>query len=111
MWVGNSARPGRQGLRVSCVEEGLGVINTAAQLIRDGHFNPNEIAIIDPSRIHAYQPGWTMVGGGLYDVNKTLKPLEDVLPLGVHQYHETVIEIDAPNNLIKTASGNLITYD
>ena len=47
---------------IAIIGGGTGGINTAAQLIRDGHFNPNEIAIIDPSRIHAYQPGWTMVG-------------------------------------------------
>jgi sulfide:quinone oxidoreductase len=26
-----------------------------------------EIAIIDPADIHYYQPGWTMVGGGIFD--------------------------------------------
>lgn len=37
--------------------------------------------------MHAYQPGWTMVGnfiifnigGGIYDIKKTLKPMSGVL--------------------------------
>jgi len=31
-----------------------------------------EIAIIDPADIHYYQPGWTMVGGSIFEPEQTL---------------------------------------
>jgi sulfide:quinone oxidoreductase len=33
-----------------------------------------EIAIIDPADIHYYQPGWTMVGGGIFEPQDTAAP-------------------------------------
>ena len=29
------------------------------------------VAIIDPADIHYYQPGWTMVGGGIFEAQDT----------------------------------------
>ncbi|MDU7807041.1 MAG: pyridine nucleotide-disulfide oxidoreductase, partial [Serratia marcescens] len=30
-----------------------------------------DITIVEPSDCHYYQPAWTLVGGGLFDINKT----------------------------------------
>ena len=40
----------------------------------------NDVLVVDPSDKHYYQPGWTMVGAGLYDVKDTEKPMSDVIP-------------------------------
>jgi sulfide:quinone oxidoreductase len=33
-----------------------------------------DIAIIDPQDMHYYQPGWTMVGGGIFEPEVTARP-------------------------------------
>ena len=39
-----------------------------------------DIAIIDPAETHYYQPGWTMVGGGIFKPEATAKAMGAVLP-------------------------------
>ena len=43
-----------------------------------------EVAIIDPADIHYYQPGWTMVGGGIFDAQDTVRTMGGLIPTGVH---------------------------
>ncbi|MBT1450763.1 TIGR01244 family phosphatase [Glaciecola sp. XM2] len=42
-----------------------------------------DIAIIDPAEVHYYQPGWTMVGCGVFDPNETVRTTASVIPEGV----------------------------
>lgn len=44
------------------------------------------IAIIDSCEIHYYQPGWTMVGGGVFSAESTRRKTETVIPRGCHWY-------------------------
>ncbi len=39
-----------------------------------------EIAIIDPADIHYYQPGWTMVGAGIFDAAVTARTMASLIP-------------------------------
>lgn len=34
---------------------------------------PLDLAIVEPSTKHYYQPGWTMVGGGIFDKKDTVR--------------------------------------
>ncbi len=38
------------------------------------------IAIIEPSDKHYYQPAWTLVGGGAYDIAATVRTMSEVIP-------------------------------
>ena len=42
-----------------------------------------DIAIIDPADRHYYQPGWTLVGGGVFPAETTAKAMGAVLPRAV----------------------------
>ena len=42
-----------------------------------------DIAIIDPADKHYYQPAWTLVGSGVFDIKKTERNEADVMPKGV----------------------------
>ncbi|MBN3789551.1 bifunctional protein tyrosine phosphatase family protein/NAD(P)/FAD-dependent oxidoreductase [Burkholderia sp. Ac-20353] len=43
-----------------------------------------DIAVIDPADVHYYQPGWTMVGAGVFQPETTARQMGAVLPRGVH---------------------------
>ena len=42
------------------------------------------IAIVEPNDKHYYQPAWTLVGGGAYDVTKTVRAMSEVIPEDAH---------------------------
>src|SRR5690348_131917 len=42
------------------------------------------IGIVEPSDKHYYQPAWTLVGGGAYDVTKTVRAMSEVIPKGAY---------------------------
>lgn len=39
-----------------------------------------DVVIIDPADIHYYQPGWTMVGAGIFKPEVTVKQMASVIP-------------------------------
>lgn len=84
-------------------------ISVAAQLLRKDR--SLEIAIIEPSEKHYYQPAWTMVGGGFYDIKDTEKSEAEVMPEGVHWIKEAVTSFQPDNNTVTLASGIEVTYD
>lgn len=55
-----------QTYKIVIVGGGTGGITVAAQLLRKMPTLRDQIAIIDPSGKHYYQPLWTLVGGGVY---------------------------------------------
>ena len=53
-------------------------ISTASQLLRK---NKNlDIAVIEPSDKHYYQPAWTLVGAGVFNMKNTIHNESDVMP-------------------------------
>ena len=85
---------------------GIGVIASLKKRLRN-----LQITVVDPSENHYYQPGWTLVGGGLYDNQKTIRPLREVLPSDVSWVQESVTAIDPVNKLVTTESGKQMHYD
>ena len=57
---------------VVIVGGGAGGIAVAASL--KARTRDLEIAVIEPTDIHYYQPGWTMVGGGIFEPAETARP-------------------------------------
>jgi sulfide:quinone oxidoreductase len=39
-----------------------------------------DVAIIDPADVHYYQPGWTLVGGGVFDARQTARTMGTTCP-------------------------------
>jgi sulfide:quinone oxidoreductase len=94
--------------QVVIIGGGAGGQSTAASLLKR---NPKlDIAIIEPSTEHYYQPGWTMVGGGIFEAPDTVRKMVDVMPDNVKWYQ---IEVDAflpDNQQVVLANGELIHY-
>lgn len=83
-------------------------ISTAAQLLRKNR--SLDIAIVDPSEKHYYQPAWTLVGGGAFDINKTMRSEASVMPKGVKWIKQKAIAFSPEQNQITLDNGPL-QYD
>ena len=84
-------------------------ISSAAQLLckkRD-----LQIAIIEPSDKHYYQPAWTLVGAGVFDIKKTIRTEASVMPHYVKWIKEAAAFFHPQKNTVITAEGNRYTYD
>jgi len=70
-----------------------------------------DIAIIDPKEEHFYQPGWTMVGGGIFAPEKTRRQMKDLMPSGVKWIKESAATFDPETNRVTLSNGESIGYD
>ncbi len=68
------------------------------------------IAIIEPSDKHYYQPAWTLVGGGAYDIAQTVRNMADVIPPKAEWIQAAAVGFDPDNNLINLIDGRSIGY-
>ncbi|MGB7431079.1 MAG: TIGR01244 family sulfur transferase, partial [Ahrensia sp.] len=94
---------------VVIVGAGAGGISVAASLkSRKSDLN---IAIIDPADIHYYQPGWTMVGGGIFDAQSTAKTMGSLIPKGVHWIKSAVAAFEPGNNAVVLDGCRVVKYD
>ncbi|WP_417257482.1 TIGR01244 family sulfur transferase [Celeribacter sp.] len=69
-----------------------------------------EIAIIDPADIHYYQPGWTMVGAGVFDAQTTAKTMGSLIPRGVHWIKSAVAAFEPANDALVLDGCRVVKY-
>lgn len=95
--------------RVIIVGGGNAGISVAARLKRK---RPEiEIAIIEPSDKHYYQPAWSLVGGGVYDIDATVRQEASVIPPGVKWIRDAVSSFAPNTNRLTTETGQTYGYD
>ncbi|MFZ4759474.1 MAG: TIGR01244 family sulfur transferase [Burkholderiaceae bacterium] len=69
-----------------------------------------DIAVIDPADIHYYQPGWTMVGAGVFDAASTARTLASVLPRGVHWIKSAVAAFEPERDAVILDGCRVVKY-
>lgn len=69
-----------------------------------------DIAIVDPASQHYYQPGWTLVGGGVFDADTTRRPMHKVLPDGVTRYAQAAADIDPEAGMVRLGDDRRLRY-
>ena len=90
------------------VGAGAGGISVASSLLsRDSSL---DIAIIDPADVHYYQPGWTMVGGGIFDASETAKTMASLIPQGVHWIKAAVSAFEPQANAVILDGCRVVKY-
>jgi len=68
------------------------------------------IALIDPSEDHYYQPGWTMVGGGIFDAKTTHRKTQEVIPSFAKWIKDSVASFNPDDNSVTLESGKVVSY-
>ena len=69
-----------------------------------------DILVIEPRETHYYQPGWTLVGCGVFDKKITKRSMESVMPRGVKWKRAAVAEFEPENNGVVLEDGEKIAY-
>ena len=84
-------------------------ISIASQLLRkDASL---DIAIVDGAKKHYYQPAWTLVGGGEFDIQDTERDEASVIPAGAAWVQQMVSGFKPDENKITLADGSDLSYD
>jgi sulfide:quinone oxidoreductase len=94
--------------RILILGGGTAGIITASLLRRAGQ---RDIAIIEPSALHFYQPLWTLVGGGVVRKEATAHSEASTIPRGVRWIQDRAAEVDPERQTIRTQSGATVSYD
>jgi sulfide:quinone oxidoreductase len=95
--------------RIVIVGGGAAGISMASRLKR-ALKNP-DITIIDPSEKHFYQPGFTLIGGGVYGKDDVWRNQADLMPEGVKWVKDVVTMVHPTQNKVVTAQNGTIDYD
>jgi sulfide:quinone oxidoreductase len=103
-----SVSPDTKAYDVLIVGAGAAGISVASSLLkRDASL---EIAIIDPADNHYYQPGFTMVGGGVFDIAQTRRSMDTVMPKNVSWIKAAVTEFNPQENCVLLDSQTKVSY-
>lgn len=87
---------------------GVGGVSVAARL---KHISKNlDIVVVDPSEFHYYQPAWTLVGGGQFDVDKTRQSMRDCMPASVELVPGRVTAFEPEHSAVVLERGARIGY-
>ena len=93
---------------VVIVGGGAAGISTCASLL--DRRSDLQIAIIDPADVHYYQPGWTMVGGGIFEPQDTVRSMAELIPDGVRWIKSAVAAFEPDNNAVILDGCRVIEY-
>jgi len=69
-----------------------------------------DIAIIEPADIHYYQPGWTMVGGGIFDPATTARTMASLIPGGVRWIKAAVAAFEPDKKVVILDGCRVVKY-
>ena len=95
--------------RIVIVGGGTAGITVAARLCR-AIKNP-KVTIIEPSEQHVYQPGQTLVGGGVFTHDQIVRNERNYIPAAARWVKESVVAFHPEQNAVVTSSGQRIGYD
>lgn len=87
---------------------GSGGIAAAASLLKR---RPSlSVAIIDPALEHFYQPGWTLVGAGVFRSEETRRPMASVIPDRATWINRAVTGFAPEANEVQLEDGSTVSY-
>ena len=84
-----------------------GISSAASLRARDRGLS---IAIIDLAEEHYYQPGWTLVGAGVFTQEKTRRSMASIIPGGVTWLKAAVAGIEPERNVVVVGGHEEVAY-
>lgn len=95
--------------QVVIIGGGTGGIMVAAQLLNAD--KKLSVAIVEPKESHWYQPAWTLVGAGTYNMEETRRSMSSLIPKNATWIQEYADSFDPANNQLKLQNGESIAYE
>lgn len=96
--------------QVVIIGAGTAGISVVARLKNESE-KPLDIAIIDPSKKHYYQPLWTLVGAGIFKKEESEREQASLIPEGVELITKAASEFAPENNSIILNDGTQVEYE
>lgn len=113
--VTDAARPVASGSsrshKVVVVGGGTAGSSVSHQLLKSGQYGSDDIAVVDPAQWHHYQPGWTLVGGGLKDKEDLKMRMTEVLDPKLKLYSQGVETFAPEDNSVTLSTGDKLQYE
>ena len=106
-----SSQNTRNHFKIVILGGGTAGLSVASRLKRTLPAKDFDVAIVEPSSTHDYQPLWTLVGGGVCKKEESRRQEVNYIPAGAAWIKEKVATIQPDTNTIVTDSGKSITYD
>lgn len=107
----SAVSPTSRSHKVVVVGGGSAGMAISHRLSRTGKFAQDDIAIVDPSSWHHYQPGWTLVGGGLKTKEELRRPMSDLVDPKFKFYNDSVGTFTPEENFLTLGNGDKVSYE
>ncbi|XP_029289236.1 LOW QUALITY PROTEIN: sulfide:quinone oxidoreductase, mitochondrial-like [Cottoperca gobio] len=105
----SSCASARQHYKMLVLGGGSGGISMSARMKR--MMGAENVAVVEPSEMHYYQPIWTLVGAGAKTLTSSGRSTASVMPSGVKWVKSKVQEINPNTNTVRTDDGSEISYE
>lgn len=74
-------------------------------------FGAGNVAVVEPSEVHYYQPMWTLVGAGVKTLQQSSKSMAEVMPPQVDWIKQRVAGFVPDKNAVTLADDTKLRYD
>ena len=71
----------------------------------------DDITVIDPNTDHHYQPGYTMIAGGVFEPGEIVRSTHSLIPRDVKWLQDSAVELNPDSNFVLTAKNGKVAYD
>ncbi|WP_435656627.1 NAD(P)/FAD-dependent oxidoreductase [Brucella pituitosa] len=95
--------------KIVIVGAGAGGIAVAASLL--ARVSDLDIALIDPADEHYYQPGWSLVGAGVFSAPDTRRKTANLIPRGAKLIKARVSGFDPQARCVLLEEGGRVVYE